>query len=100
MVVQSRGSGRRYVLKEIRMDNMTSVERDRCDFNGSLLCSECNYFHRHDFSYVVCRALAEVSILARMRHDHIVCQREAFLEGKTLQIIMEYAEGGMFKRCY
>lgn len=35
LVVQSRSSGRRYVIKEVRLERMTSVERDRCVLRGS-----------------------------------------------------------------
>jgi len=67
-------TGRRYVLKEIRVSALT--ERDRG------------------------QATTEVQALSRCRHINVIRYREAFLcdSGPLLCIVMEYAEAGRCRR--
>eukprot|EP00928_Gymnodinium_smaydae_P011390 TRINITY_DN14209_c2_g1_i1.p1 TRINITY_DN14209_c2_g1~~TRINITY_DN14209_c2_g1_i1.p1 ORF type:complete len:332 (-),score=75.17 TRINITY_DN14209_c2_g1_i1:75-1070(-) len=39
-------------------------------------------------------AVNEVRVLSSLKHPYVVSYRESFLEGRTLCIIMDYAEGG------
>jgi len=42
-----------------------------------------------------CRdAVNEVKVLASMKHPYVIAYRESFMEGNTICIIMDYAEGG------
>lgn len=44
-------------------------------------------------------AVNEVKVLSSLKHPYVVSYRESFLEGRTLCIVMDYAEGGdLFNR--
>lgn len=44
-------------------------------------------------------AVNEVRVLSSLKHPYVVSYRESFLEGRTLCIVMDYAEGGdLFNR--
>mmetsp|Transcript_97106 Transcript_97106/g.274489 ORF Transcript_97106/g.274489 Transcript_97106/m.274489 type:complete len:342 (+) Transcript_97106:146-1171(+) len=60
--------GKQYVLKAIDMSRMDSKERRD--------------------------AVNEVRVLSSLKHPYVVSYRESFLDGRTLCIIMDYAEGG------
>ncbi|XP_071941131.1 uncharacterized protein [Antedon mediterranea] len=67
-LVCSKQSKRKYVVKEMQVSNMTEKERNQ--------------------------ALNEVSILARLKHKHVIRYRQAFVNNGMLCIAMEYADGG------
>lgn len=60
--------GRQYVLKAIDISRMDSKERRD--------------------------AVNEVRVLSSLKHPYVVSYRESFLDGRTLCIVMDYAEGG------
>mmetsp|Transcript_88627 Transcript_88627/g.228589 ORF Transcript_88627/g.228589 Transcript_88627/m.228589 type:complete len:329 (-) Transcript_88627:296-1282(-) len=60
--------GRQYVLKAIDISRMDAKERRD--------------------------AANEVRVLSSLKHPYIVSYRESFLDGRTLCIVMDYAEGG------
>ncbi|CAE8637793.1 unnamed protein product [Polarella glacialis] len=60
--------GRPYVLKAIDISRMDSKERRD--------------------------AVNEVRVLSSLKHPYVVSYRESFLDGRTLCIVMDYAEGG------
>lgn len=60
--------GRQYVLKAIDISRMDSKERRD--------------------------AVNEVRVLSSLKHPYIVSYRESFLDGRSLCIVMDYAEGG------
>lgn len=62
------GEGRQYVLKAIDISRMDSKERRD--------------------------AVNEVRVLSSLKHPYVVSYRESFLDGRTLCIVMDYAEGG------
>ena len=43
---------------------------------------------------VMLLARNQVEVLKQLQHPHIVCMYEAFLQGGSLNIIMEYADAG------
>jgi len=43
---------------------------------------------------VMLLARKQVEVLKQLQHPHIVCMYEAFLQGGSLNIIMEYADAG------
>lgn len=44
-------------------------------------------------------AVNEVKVLSSLKHPYVIAYRESFLEGRTLCIVMDYAEGGdLFNR--
>jgi NIMA (never in mitosis gene a)-related kinase len=59
---------RQYVLKAIDISRMDSKERRD--------------------------AVNEVRVLSSLKHPYVVSYRESFLDGRTLCIVMDYAEGG------
>lgn len=59
---------RQYVLKAIDISRMDSKERKD--------------------------AVNEVRVLSSLKHPYVVSYRESFLDGRTLCIVMDYAEGG------
>lgn len=59
---------RQYVLKAIDISRMDAKERKD--------------------------AVNEVRVLSSLKHPYVVSYRESFLDGKTLCIVMDYAEGG------
>jgi NIMA (never in mitosis gene a)-related kinase len=64
---------RQYVLKAIDISRMDSKERRD--------------------------AVNEVRVLSSLKHPYVVSYRESFLDGRTLCIVMDYAEGGdLFNR--
>lgn len=64
---------RQYVLKAIDISRMDSKERKD--------------------------AVNEVRVLSSLKHPYVVSYRESFLDGRTLCIVMDYAEGGdLFNR--
>ncbi|XP_033101859.1 probable serine/threonine-protein kinase nek3 [Anneissia japonica] len=67
-LVCSKQSRRKYVVKEMQVGNMTEKERNQ--------------------------ALNEVSILARLKHHHVIRYRHAYVLNNMLCIAMEYADGG------
>ncbi|XP_076035636.1 serine/threonine-protein kinase Nek5-like isoform X2 [Oratosquilla oratoria] len=69
-LVRSKYSGRRYVIKEIRLGDMPKEDIEK--------------------SYM------EASILRRCKHNNIIRYKEVFIlpHPKTLCIVMEYADGG------
>uniref|UniRef100_A0A2P2I6B6 non-specific serine/threonine protein kinase n=1 Tax=Hirondellea gigas TaxID=1518452 RepID=A0A2P2I6B6_9CRUS len=69
-LVTSTCSGRRYVVKEVRVENMTKAE--------------------------VQKANTEAIILSRCKHNNIVRYKEVFMVANpaTLCLVMEYADGG------
>lgn len=46
------------------------------------------------------QALTEVSILARCKHVNIIKYQDAFVDDGSLNIVMEYANGGNILKCY
>jgi NIMA (never in mitosis gene a)-related kinase len=46
------------------------------------------------------QALTEVSILARCKHVNIIKYQDAFVDDGSLNIVMEYANGGNLLKCY
>jgi len=39
-------------------------------------------------------SMEEVAILSKLRHPNIICYEDSWVEGTTLKILMEYADGG------
>ncbi|EAY10186.1 hypothetical protein TVAG_118380 [Trichomonas vaginalis G3] len=68
ILVQERGTDKKYVIKEIRLYGVTEQERQD--------------------------ALKEVTILKTLQHPYIVSYIESFHERGNLYIVMEYADGG------
>eukprot|EP00927_Polykrikos_kofoidii_P038724 TRINITY_DN33146_c0_g1_i1.p1 TRINITY_DN33146_c0_g1~~TRINITY_DN33146_c0_g1_i1.p1 ORF type:complete len:362 (-),score=56.99 TRINITY_DN33146_c0_g1_i1:220-1305(-) len=65
--------GKQFVLKAIDISRMDSKERKD--------------------------AVNEVRVLSSLKHPYVVSYRESFLDGRTLCIVMDYAEGGdLFNR--
>ena len=67
-LVRRRSTGRTYALKEVDMKNKKQVEREE--------------------------SVNEIRILASVRHPNIIRYRDSFIEGTTLYIIIDYADGG------
>lgn len=66
--VRYRRDGRLYVLKEVNVASLNSKEQTE--------------------------AVSEVILLRKVRHPNIVKYYDSFIDGKSLYIVMEYAEGG------
>merc|ERR1719428_40230 len=62
------GENKQYVIKAIDISRMDSKERRD--------------------------AVNEVRVLSSLKHPYIVSYRESFLDGRSLCIVMDYAEGG------
>lgn len=71
-LVKSRASGRQYVVKEIKVTSLPVHEREQ--------------------------SVNEVAILSQCKHVNIIRYKEAFIEqaSGSLNIVMEYADGGKF----
>ena len=66
--VRYRRDGRLYVLKEVNVASLNSKEQTE--------------------------AVSEVILLRKVRHPNIVKYYDSFINGKSLYIVMEYADGG------
>ena len=66
--VRYRRDGRLYVLKQVNVASLNSKEQTE--------------------------AVSEVILLRKVRHPNIVKYYDSFIDGKSLYIVMEYAEGG------
>ena len=68
VLVNARGSNNQYVIKQVDVSRLKPKERDE--------------------------AKKEIKLLASFHHPNIVRYRDSFVEAGTLNIVMDYAEGG------
>ena len=68
ILVNARGSGKQYVIKQVDVSRMKPKEHDE--------------------------AKKEIKLLAAFNHPNIVRYRDSFIESGTLHIVMDFCEGG------
>ena len=66
--MKRKSNGKLYALKKVRLAALSEKEKEN--------------------------SLNEVRILASIKHPNIISYKDSFLDGSTLCIIMEFADGG------